>query len=178
MKPGILTIAVTLASALLIPLSPSVGTAAQVNVNINIGSPPPVIVAPPPVVVASPPTMLFLAEPGVYVAVGIPYNLYYVSGRYYYAHGAEWFWAAGYDGPWVHVSYRSLPGGLQRYKIAQLHVYRDREYEAYRARGPQFSGRRLVAVGGGRNRENDQGEDEGNRGNGRGNGRGRGRGNR
>lgn len=176
MKPRLVAIFVLIGSALWIPALPSSGLATQVNVNINIGSPPPVIVAPPPVVVQSPPTMLFLTEPGVYVAVGIPYNLYFIGGRYYYAHGEDWFWSPGYD------SYRSLPPGLQRYKLAQLHVYRDHEYEAYREKGPRYSGRQIVAVSNGRRREgngreNDQGED-GNRGNRRGNGRGNGRGNR
>src|SRR5207248_1469851 len=58
----------------------SVSASAQVNVNINIG-------APPPVVVRARPTMVYLPEPGAYVAIGIPYDIYFVSGRYYYLHG-------------------------------------------------------------------------------------------
>src|SRR5438046_2079283 len=69
---------------------------AQVSVNINIG-------APPPVIVHSRPTMIYLSEPAAYVAVGIPYDIYFVGGRYYYLHGNNWFWGNGYDGPWVVV---------------------------------------------------------------------------
>src|SRR2546425_9811538 len=50
---------------------------AQVHVNINIGPPAPVIVE-------APPQMLFLPDPGVYVAVGVPYDVFFISGHYYY----------------------------------------------------------------------------------------------
>src|SRR5215510_8565378 len=82
---------------------------AEVNINVNIGP-------PPPIVVHERPAMVYLPEPGMFVAVGVPYDIYFVGGRYYYYHGTNWFWASGYDGPWVHVVYKSLPPGLQRYK--------------------------------------------------------------
>src|SRR5262245_32725706 len=78
---------------------------AEVNINVNIGP-------PPPVVVVERPTMLYLPEPAVYVAVGVPYDIFFVGGRYYYFHGNNWFWAAGYGGPWVHVHQSHLPPGL------------------------------------------------------------------
>ena len=107
---------------------------AQVSVNVNIG-------APPPVIVQAPPTMLFLSDPGVYVAVGIPYDIYFVSGRYYYLRGDDWFWASGYGGPWVHVVHTSLPPGLRKFKVKQLHDFRDREYRVYQVQGPNFKGK-------------------------------------
>ena len=58
---------------------------AQVSVNVHIGE-------PPPVVVYSPPTMVMLPEPQMYVAVGVPYDIFFVSGRYYYFHDDHWFW--------------------------------------------------------------------------------------
>ena len=116
--------------------SASAGT--QVNVNINIG-------APPPVVVHTRPTMVFLQEPAAYVAVGIPYDIYFVSGRYYYLHGNDWFWAQGYNGPWVYVSYNSLPTGLRKYKAERLHEFREREYKVYRVEGQSFKGKHFEA---------------------------------
>jgi hypothetical protein len=130
---------------------------AQVNVNVNIGPPAPVIVqAPPP--------MLFLPEPGVYVAVGIPYDVFFVGGRYYYFHANHWFWGPGYAGPWTYVEYRSLPPGLRKHKVVVLREYRDREYKVYTVQGSKFKGQHFDAVA---YRED---------GDGRGNGRGRGRG--
>lgn len=111
----------------------------QVHVNVNIGPPAPVIVeAPPP--------MLYLADPGVYVAVGIPYDVYFISGRYYYLHGDHWFWGPGYRGPWTYVEYRTLPPGLRKYKVVRLREYRDREYRVYTVQGQNFHGRHFYAV--------------------------------
>lgn len=111
---------------------------AEVNINVNIGP-------PPPVVVHESPTMVYLAEPGVFVAVGVPYDIYFVSGRYYYFHGDHWFWATGYGGPWVHVVHTSLPPGLRKYKVVKLHEYREREYRVYKTQGPAFKGKHFNA---------------------------------
>src|SRR5262245_28463388 len=97
---------------------------AQVHVNVNIGPPAPVIVQ-------APPQMLFLQDPGVYVAVGIPYDVFFIGGRYYYLHGDHWFWGPGYAGPWTYVEYRTLPPGLRKYKVVKLREYREREYKVY-----------------------------------------------
>ena len=111
---------------------------AEVNINVNIGP-------PPPVVVVERPTMLYLGEPALYVAVGVPYDIFFVGGRYYRYHGDHWFYASGYEGPWVHVVYKSLPPGLQKYKVVQLREYREREYRVYKVEGPKFKGKRFDA---------------------------------
>lgn len=106
---------------------------AEVRINVNIGAPPPVyVVQPAPIYVRSAPTMVYLPQPALYVAVGIPYDLYFVGGRYYYFQGNSWYWGPGYGGPWSPVVYRALPPGLQRYQVVRLREYRDREYRAYR----------------------------------------------
>jgi hypothetical protein len=99
---------------------------AQLNVNINIG-------APPPVILHTAPTMVFLPEPGVQVLVGTPYDIYFISNRYYYFHGNNWFYASGYDGPWIVV--KTLPPGLAKYKIAKLREFRDVEYVKVKSKG-------------------------------------------
>jgi hypothetical protein len=145
---------------------------AEVNINVNIGPPPPVIVT-------SRPTMVYLAEPAVYVAVGVPYDIYFISGRYYYMHGDNWFWAPGYGGPWVHVVHKSLPPGLQKYKVVQLRDFREREYRVYKVQGPGFKGKHFDAdpgpgsKGGGNSQgQNNQGNNG--KGNGKSNGKGKG----
>ena len=131
MKSGLL--AVMLAAVIMLS-SRTAGS--EVNVNINIG-------VPPPVVVEAPPVMLFLGQPGLYVAVGIGYDIYYMSGRYYYFHDGHWFRGPGYGGPWVYVQDRSLPPGLRKYKIKDLHRFKDHEYKIYKTQGPQYKGRRF-----------------------------------
>ncbi len=142
---------------------------AQVSVNVHIGE-------PPPVVVYSPPTMVLMPEPQMYVAVGVPYDIYFVSGRYYYLQSGHWFFGPGYNGPWTYVAVERLPPGLRRYKIKELHEFREREYRAYNAKGPGYNARYFVAE----ERENhgrDNDDDQGNgKGKGKGNGKGRGRG--
>src|SRR5215831_20010063 len=121
---------------------------AQVSVNVHIGQ-------PPPVVVYSPPTMVLLPEPQTYVAVGVPYDIYFVGGRYYYLHGNHWFWGPGYGGPWTYVAVERLPPGLRRYKVKQLREFREREYRAYTVQGPGFGGTYFVA------KERDDDDDQG-----------------
>ena len=122
--------------AVLVVVTTGNASAAEVHVNINIG-------APPPLIVRAAPTMLYLPEPAVYVAVGIPYDLFYISGRYYYARGNDWFWGPGYGGPWTPVARRTLPPGLRKFKVERLRDYRDHEYRAYRV--DQRGGRHFVA---------------------------------
>jgi len=144
---------------------------AEVNINVNIG-------APPPVVVHQRPTMVYLAEPGMFVAVGVPYDIYFISGRYYYFHGDNWFWAGGYDGPWVHVTRKSLPPGLQKYKVVQLRDFREREYKVYKVQGSKFKGQHFSAdPGSGKGKhDNDNAQGASNSQGKKSNGKGRGRG--
>ena len=111
---------------------------AQVSVNVHIGE-------PPPVVVYSPPTMVLLPEPQMYVAVGVPYDIFFVGNRYYYLHDGRWFWGPGYNGPWTFVALESLPPGLRKFKIKRLHEFREREYKVYQVQGRNFRGSYFVA---------------------------------
>ena len=129
--------------------------AADVRINVNIGAPP------PPIIVRSAPTMVYLPEPALYVAVGIPYDLYFVSGRYYHHRGSSWYWGPGYGGPWTPVVYSSLPYGLRKFKPARLYEFREREYRVYRVSGRDRGSRYFVA---------DYGPSGKSRGNGRANG--------
>jgi len=154
---------------------------AEVNINVNIG-------APPPVVVVERPHMLYLNEPAVYVAVGVPYDIFFVGGRYYRYHGDHWFYASGYNGPWVYVVDKSLPPGLRKYKVVQLREYREREYHVYKVEGSKFKGKHFDADPGphhddDHDRDHDRDDDHGKHSNSQGNqddhgdnGKGRGRG--
>jgi hypothetical protein len=119
----------------------SAGTPLQAedrDVNINLNA--------PPGAVAVPPTMLFLDKPAVYVAVGIPYDIFFTGGRYYFFYTGNWYWGPGYKGPWTHVKFRSLPPSLRKYKILQLRAFREREFKAYKDQGPRYKGRMFVGV--------------------------------
>ena len=152
---------IAFASVLLCGFVAARAHAAEVHINVNIG-------APPPIIVHSAPTMVYLPEPAVYVAVGIPHDLYFISGRYYYSRGNDWYWAPGYGGPWRSVVYKSLPPGLRKFKTARLHEFRDREYRVYRVSARDYRGDYR------RNDDRYFEADYRNSGKGRGNGRGHG----
>jgi hypothetical protein len=109
------------------------------NVGINIGNTPRVAVpvaAPPvyvpPVVIEEPPEFIEPPQLGFYAAVGVPYDLFFVSNRYYLYRGNAWYAAPRYNGPWVSVRYNSLPGKLRRHSFEKVRHYRDAGYRHYR----------------------------------------------
>jgi hypothetical protein len=136
---------------LMLVMSSALWASPQVNVQVNIG-------APPPVVLHSRPTMLYLAEPASYAAIGIPYDIFYVGDRYYYVRGDNWFWAPGYAGPWTSVSYSRLPPGLQKFKVVRLREFRDREHNLYVVQGAKFKGKHFKGEEHGRGRGRGKGK--------------------
>ncbi len=120
-----------------------------VGVDIHIGNQPPVAPVPvpvyapppPPVVIEEPPLFLYPPELGFGVAVGLPYDVFYISGAYYLSRDNIWYRAPYYNGPWVVTKYRSLPPGLRRHKFERIHYYRDRDYRAYQAGADRYHGR-------------------------------------
>lgn len=78
---------------------------------------------------------------GFYVAVGLPYDLFYLDNDYYLFRNGDWYRARYSRGPWATVSHRDLPRGLRRHNIEQLRQYRDHEYRAYRQNERNYSGR-------------------------------------
>lgn len=95
-----------------------------VHLNVNIGNSPGVVIAQPPVFIA-PPAL------GFYVALGVPYDLFYTDFHYYLCRGNSWYYAASYNGPWIAIRYERLPWGLRRHKYNRIIAIRDEEYRRY-----------------------------------------------
>ncbi len=110
--------------AFLLVIAAALPSKAELNVSLNIG-------VPAPIVVSAPPSMVFLPEAGVYVAVGVPYDVFYSNGRYYYYSNNHWFLSSYYDGPWVFVSDPSLPRGLEGRHIGELRNFREQEHRVF-----------------------------------------------
>jgi hypothetical protein len=144
-----------------------------VDVNLHIGNQPqqvfvPAPAAPPPQVIirepVAPPPQVIIREPappavvtidddvdfvypaqlGVYVAVGVPYDLFYFRNNYYLFRDGRWFRASGSHGPWVAARYRELPPGLRRHDIARIRAYRSTEYDIYRRDRDHYDGRHFI----------------------------------
>jgi hypothetical protein len=100
------------------------------GVNINISTPDinVSIGTPPPIVVKSPPPMAVIPGSYVYLAPDVGVDILFYRGRWYRPHEGHWFGAPSYNGPWAHVpppkvprailelppGYRRLPAGYHR----------------------------------------------------------------
>jgi len=111
----------------------SLAQAGDLSFSINVGG--------PPVVIAQPPDFLYPPELGYGVAVGVPYDMFYVSGVYYIFRGGGWYRTPSYGGNWVKVRHREIPPELRRYRIGRIHEFRDREYRVYSRDRDHYSGR-------------------------------------
>jgi hypothetical protein len=133
-------------------------------------APPPaaVYVAPPPVY-APPPAAVYVAPPppyappmevigmdddiqfvypeglGFYVAVGVPYDLFYLHNSYFLWRDGRWLRASSSRGPWVVQRYRDLPQGLRRHRLERIREYRTREYALYSRDRDHYRGKHFRA---------------------------------
>lgn len=97
------------------------------NGGVNIGNVPAPVYVSPPVMTGEPPE--FAAQPamGFYAAVGTPYDLFLVGGRYYLCRGDKWYSASDHNGPWVRIGYRDIPWSLRRHPVDRVRYLRDEE---------------------------------------------------
>jgi hypothetical protein len=133
-------IVMVLALAAVTAASPA---AAEVNVSVNIGVPPPRVVVSPPPSVRFEVAPLFV-EPsrlGFYVGVDTPYDIVFSSNYYYLYYSNSWHRSGHHNGPWVEVPYRDLPPGIRKHRIEEIRSYRDREYRTYRNERDNYHGR-------------------------------------
>lgn len=137
--------------------------AGGLNVNINLGEPPRTVVVAPPPVYAPPPPPVYVPAPapapmeviqvtddinfvypsalGFYVAVGVPYDLFFVNNSYYLYRDGRWLCAPTSRGPWMAQRYRELPPGLRRHRLERIREYRTREYAIYNRDRDHYRGR-------------------------------------
>jgi len=97
--------------------------------------------AEPTLVPAQAPEFLFPKELGFGVAVGVPYDMVYVSGAYYYWRGGAWNRAISYRGPWSPLEPTRLPPELRRHKLAEIRAARSREFKSYWTNKDQYRGK-------------------------------------
>lgn len=120
-----------------------------VDLNLRVGNPPPppqVIVQPPPphsgtVIVEEDIDFVYPDPLGFYVAIGVPYDLFFLRGQYYLFRDNHWYRGAHHRGPWVEVKHRNLPPGLRKHKMERVHYYRDREYRTYERERDRYRGK-------------------------------------
>ena len=92
-----------------------------------------------------PPVLLSPPGSGFYVAINVPYDLFYDGKGYYLYDDGTWFSSANYQGPWVFVDPKVLPKGLQGKPVGDLRSLRDLQARKYKEKGSDYHGRVLVA---------------------------------
>lgn len=88
-----------------------------------------------PTVVEEAPVFVMPPELGFYVAVGIPYDLFFVNNVYYVCRGDIWYSSPYYNGPWTRIYYSDIPVLFSRYPFERIRYYRDHYYNHYRKYG-------------------------------------------
>ncbi len=116
----------------------NIGNQPRAAVPVPVATPAPPVYVPPPVVIDEPPEFISPPELGFYVAVGVPYDIFFVGGRYYLCRGNAWYAAPNYNGPWASVRYKALPPSVRRYPIERVRNFRDAGYRHYRQGGNPY----------------------------------------
>jgi len=88
-----------------------------------------------PTAVVEPPIFVMPPELGFYVAVGVPYDLFFVNNVYYVCRGDIWYSSTYYNGPWRRIYYSEIPFVFSRYPFERIRYYRDHYYNHYRRYG-------------------------------------------
>jgi len=119
MRPTVRTVLWLLIGGLLI-FTPGASRAGT-TVNVNIGPPPPIVVAAPPPLVVVPGVPVVSYVPSVHA------DVFVYQQHWYYAHDGHWWVARGYRGPWVLVAPGSLPPPIvavpaRYYKVPPGHL--------------------------------------------------------
>ena len=137
-----------LVAALMLGSSAAYAGNVGVDMNIHLGDRPQQVIVREPayqppvsVEVEQDINFVFPGPLGFYVAVGLPYDLFYVQNNYYLYRNGYWHRANRSQGPWVVVNRRDLPPGLRRHKIERIRHYRDAEYDIYRRDQEHYRGK-------------------------------------
>lgn len=115
----------------------------------NTPPPPPPEVAPapgqyappPPVYIEQAPQFIYSPQLGMYVAVGVPYDLVYTGSEYFYWYGGYWFHGPYYNGPWAYATRAYYPPALLQFRIGNVRYYRNYEYRQWQRHGQHYNGR-------------------------------------
>ena len=96
-----------------------------------------------PVVITQAPEFLFPEQLGFGVAVGVPYDMMYLSKTYYCWQAGVWYRANSYRGPWTQLGASQLPPELRKQTLAKIRELRNREFNDYWKDKEHYQGKRF-----------------------------------
>lgn len=94
-----------------------------------------------PITLPQAPEFLFPKDLGFGVAVGVPYDIFYLSGVYYTLRSNTWYRSSSYRGPWTLLRLSQLPPQFRKHKLATIHQLRNREFEIFWKNKDHYQGR-------------------------------------
>lgn len=97
--------------------------------------------APPDLYLNEAPQFIYSPDLGMYVAVGVPYDLVYTGNEYFYFYGGRWFHGPYYNGPWAFAPRRLYPPVFLRFRIGDVRHFRDQEFRRYEHDRGHYGGR-------------------------------------
>ncbi|MBI3593711.1 MAG: hypothetical protein HY200_02010 [Nitrospirae bacterium] len=122
---------------------------AQVSLDIHLGDQPvpspPMINEPPPIELQAPPEMIYDEGLRVYIAIGIPHDLFFNNNFYYYYVNRNWYRSGYYRGPWVRTEMRRIPRGLREHRLEEIREHREHAFREYRGHEDRYRGRHFRA---------------------------------
>ena len=86
----------------------------QVSVQVNIGQPPPVLVAQPVLVPVQASPVMYAPDYGG--------TLFFYEGRYYTHHHDHWFYSQRRNAPWIAVAIGKVPKAVLAVPVTYYHV--------------------------------------------------------
>ena len=115
-----------------------VGKSADIGFSINISGGN----TSDQIVLDGAPMFIFPASLGFYVAVGIPYDMFFIDSNYYIYRHSAWYVSANYNGPWTGIHYKRLPWGLRKHDYRRIIRVRDEEYRNYQQNRDHYRGKK------------------------------------
>jgi hypothetical protein len=100
---------------------------------------------PPPVVLRTPPNMIYDKDLRIYIAVGIPFDIFFHNNIYFYHVNGVWYRSSYYKGPWTQTETQRIPRSLREHRIEELRGVREHAWKEYHGRESQYRGKHFQA---------------------------------
>lgn len=96
-----------------------------------------------PIKLTQAPEFLFPAVLGFGVAVGVPYDLFYLSDTdtFYLLKSGTWYRATSYRGPWITQGLSRVPPELRKHDLKKIREVRNREFALFWKNKDAYKGR-------------------------------------
>jgi outer membrane lipoprotein SlyB len=114
---------------------------APAPVPVMMEAPAPVAAVPEALFLTTAPMFAYAPAYGMYVALGVPYDLLYNGHTYYYTVNGLWYSSPFYSGPWTFMAASMYPPVFRTFHLGHFHEFREREFHLYEHDRAHYAGR-------------------------------------